>query len=195
MAYTLEIPSEYGYVVLGCGVLPMMMNMYMGGKVMNARKEYNVPYPNCYGTFDDGIKKFSFSSLFSSFFSTDFNESLFFFSRLFLFNCVCVCLATPGYHKKADEFNRVQRGHMNYSENLLGYTVMSFVGGFKHPIIIAVGGVLYSFGSLLYLTGYSDTSIDVTNARYKKGGAIKWIGFFASFYSSVSMAGTIIGWW
>mmetsp|Transcript_19582 Transcript_19582/g.24884 ORF Transcript_19582/g.24884 Transcript_19582/m.24884 type:complete len:152 (-) Transcript_19582:191-646(-) len=151
MAYTLEIPSEYGYVVLGCGVLPMMMNMYMGGKVMNARKEYDVPYPNCY--------------------------------------------ATPGYHKKADEFNRVQRGHMNYSENLLGYTVVSFVGGFKHPIIIAVGGVLHSLGSLLYLTGYSDTSIDVTNARYKKGGAIKWIGFFASFYSSVSMAGTIIGWW
>mmetsp|Transcript_16904 Transcript_16904/g.23178 ORF Transcript_16904/g.23178 Transcript_16904/m.23178 type:complete len:148 (-) Transcript_16904:155-598(-) len=147
----MEVPSEYGYVILCCGVLPTIMGMHMGGYVMKARKEYDVQYPNCYGT--------------------------------------------PGYHKKADEFNRVQRGHMNYTENLLGYTVMAFTGGLKYPIVVAVGGVLYSFGSLLYLKGYSDTALDVKMARYKKGGAIKWIGFFSSFYASVSMAGSMIGWW
>ena len=26
--------------------------------------------------------------------------------------------ATPGYHKNADEFNRVQRGHMNMLETI-----------------------------------------------------------------------------
>lgn len=103
--------------------------------------------------------------------------------------------ATPGYHKKADEFNRVQRGHQNYIENITGFTAMSLLGGLKHPISVAVGGVLYCLGSVFYQKGYSDLSLDVKMARYKKGGGIKWIGFFVSLYSSVALAGNMVGWW
>eukprot|EP00569_Conticribra_weissflogii_P005572 CAMPEP_0171349110 /NCGR_PEP_ID=MMETSP0878-20121228/32778_1 /TAXON_ID=67004 /ORGANISM="Thalassiosira weissflogii, Strain CCMP1336" /LENGTH=150 /DNA_ID=CAMNT_0011853659 /DNA_START=52 /DNA_END=504 /DNA_ORIENTATION=- len=98
------------------------------------------------------------------------------------------CYAVPKYHDHADEFNRVQRGHQNYLENIGGYTIMTLIGGLKHPISCAVGSVLYCVGSALYLKGYADTSLDVKMARYKKGAGIKWIGFFVSFYSTCAYA-------
>mmetsp|Transcript_13727 Transcript_13727/g.13893 ORF Transcript_13727/g.13893 Transcript_13727/m.13893 type:complete len:87 (+) Transcript_13727:78-338(+) len=83
----LDVPAEYGYAIIGCVVIPTMAGMHMGGPVMKARKECDVPYPNCY--------------------------------------------ATPGYHKRADEFNRVQRGHQNYYEGLTSYMAMALIGGLK----------------------------------------------------------------
>lgn len=41
---------------------------------------------------------------------------------------------------------------------------------------------------MLIPQGYIDTSLDVKMARYKKGGALKWIGVFASFFSTISLA-------
>eukprot|EP00559_Dactyliosolen_fragilissimus_P006595 CAMPEP_0184862902 /NCGR_PEP_ID=MMETSP0580-20130426/8142_1 /TAXON_ID=1118495 /ORGANISM="Dactyliosolen fragilissimus" /LENGTH=129 /DNA_ID=CAMNT_0027360921 /DNA_START=43 /DNA_END=429 /DNA_ORIENTATION=+ len=84
------------------------------------------------------------------------------------------CYGVPGFHKKADEFNRVQRGHQNYLENVHDYQLMTLIGGLKHPIACAVGTVLFCIGSNLYMTGYADLTLDVKTARYKKGGAIKW---------------------
>lgn len=100
----------------------------------------------------------------------------------------------PGYHKKADEFNRVQRGHQNVYEHITSFTVMSLIGGLKHPIMCAVGGVCYSMGIYLYQAGYSDNSADVKNARHGKGGLIKYIGIFGSLGSCVSVAATMCGW-
>mmetsp|Transcript_18485 Transcript_18485/g.27040 ORF Transcript_18485/g.27040 Transcript_18485/m.27040 type:complete len:155 (-) Transcript_18485:368-832(-) len=151
MTFSMEVPNSYGYVILGSVIAPMVTGLYMGGPVMKARKEYNVPYPNCY--------------------------------------------ATPGYHKKADEFNRVQRGHQNYFEGITSYTAMAVIGGLKHPLICSVGGIFFCLGSIFYQKGYADLSLDVKMARYKKGGAIKWIGFFGAMGSCVSLAGSMIGWW
>lgn len=68
MSLTISVPAQYGYTVLSTCVFSLfIVPVYMGGPVMNARKEFNVQYPNLY--------------------------------------------ATPGVHKQADEFNRVQRGH------------------------------------------------------------------------------------
>ena len=103
--------------------------------------------------------------------------------------------AVPGFHKEADEFNRVQRGHQNYLELAPGYTVMSLIGGLENPISVAVGGVLYAVGSMLYMHGYADLSLDVKMARYKKGAHIKWIGFFTSLVTSVKMGGKMCNWW
>lgn len=89
----------------------------------------------------------------------------------------------------------MQRGHQNYLETLTGYTAMSLIGGLKHPITVAVGGVVFCVGSILYQVGYADLKLDVKTARYKKGAAIKWIGFFSSMGASISLAGNIIGWW
>eukprot|EP00521_Asterionellopsis_glacialis_P000157 CAMPEP_0195256132 /NCGR_PEP_ID=MMETSP0706-20130129/6052_1 /TAXON_ID=33640 /ORGANISM="Asterionellopsis glacialis, Strain CCMP134" /LENGTH=147 /DNA_ID=CAMNT_0040309113 /DNA_START=17 /DNA_END=460 /DNA_ORIENTATION=+ len=147
----MEIPSAYGYVVLSCGVLPTIVNMYMAGKIMKARDEFDVKYPNLY--------------------------------------------ATPGFHKKADEFNRVQRGHQSYVENLTNYVTMSLLGGLQHPLAVAFGGVCYAVGSILYMSGYSDTALDVSKARHLKGGPIKYIGFFTSLISSVKFGGAVAGLW
>merc|ERR1712232_938994 len=92
--------------------------------------------------------------------------------------------ATPGYHKNADDFNRYQRGHQNYIENIGSYVTLAMLGGLKYPLANAVGSVFYMAGSVLYLKGYVDTSLEVNTARYKKGGAVKYIGFFISLYST-----------
>ena len=103
--------------------------------------------------------------------------------------------ATPGYHKQADEFNRVQRGHQNMFETLPGFTVMNLLGGLKHPIACSIFACLYGAGNILYLKGYSDKSLDVKDARYKKGGAIKFIGYFGSLGSTISLCAQLFGWW
>lgn len=104
------------------------------------------------------------------------------------------CYATPGFHKKADEFNRCQRGHQSFFENLPFVTVMCLVGGLKHPITATLGGVFFSVGSIFYQMGYADTSLDVKMARYKKGGGLKWVGLFVSMFAMFSAVGTMNGW-
>ena len=103
--------------------------------------------------------------------------------------------ATPGYHKQADEFNRVQRGHQNSFELMTTFTITSLLGGLKYPIACSLYGVFFSLGNVLYLKGYADTSFDVQTARYKKGGIIRIIGLLASIGSTVSLAGSLNGWW
>lgn len=129
----------------------LIYSFWMSGRVMKARKEFNVLYPNLY--------------------------------------------ATPGYHKEADAFNRVQRGHQNSLELITSFTVTSLLGGLKYPIACSVYGVFFSLGNCLYLAGYSDTSLDVKTARYKKGGILRIIGMMASVGSTISLAGSMNGWW
>lgn len=103
--------------------------------------------------------------------------------------------ATPGFHKQADEFNRVQRGHQNMLESWTSFTAASLLGGLKYPIAVSVFGILYGIGNILYLVGYSDTKLDVTTARYKKGGALKFVGFLGAVGSCISLAGSLNAWW
>mmetsp|Transcript_10140 Transcript_10140/g.28775 ORF Transcript_10140/g.28775 Transcript_10140/m.28775 type:complete len:151 (+) Transcript_10140:117-569(+) len=140
----IEVPAQYGWVVLGAGIGTLFTGFNLSGAVMKARTQYNVQYPNLY--------------------------------------------AVPGYHKNADEFNRVQRGHQNYLEGLGSYVTLALIGGLKYPIANAIGSVCFCVGSVLYMKGYSDTSLDVTTARYKKGGIIKWVGVLISLVSTGSFA-------
>jgi glutathione S-transferase len=103
--------------------------------------------------------------------------------------------ATPGYHKEADAFNRVQRGHQNMFESLSSMQTMSLLGGLKHPKVAAVGFCLYLAGCYFYMVGYSDMSLDVKTARYKRGGGLKWLGILACMYTSTSLAGSMLRWW
>jgi glutathione S-transferase len=149
--FSVNVPSDYGYVVLAVGVGSFIVPTLMGGAVMKARKEFDVQYPNLY--------------------------------------------ATPGYHKKADEFNRIQRGHQNMFESLSSVSIMTLLGGIQYPRINAGGYVLYLLGSHFYLKGYADTTLDVKMARYQRGGGIKWIGVLCSLVSTVSLGGSMLGWW
>lgn len=98
----------------------------------------------------------------------------------------------PRVHDKADEFNRVQRGHQNYLEGCDSYAIMTLLGGLKHPIACAAGSVCFCVGSVLYLKGYADASLDVKTARYKKGAGIKWIGFLTSLVCTAKFGYTLI---
>ena len=103
--------------------------------------------------------------------------------------------ATPGYHKQADDFNRLQRGHQSLYEVLTSFTVLALVGGIKHPITTSIAGVLFCLGNVLFLMGYADTSLAIESARYKKGGILKHVGMLLVLGTSISFFGSIIGWW
>jgi glutathione S-transferase len=103
--------------------------------------------------------------------------------------------ATPGYHKEADAFNRIQRGHQNMFESLTAFAMMNLIGGLKYPSACSVYALLYSTGCILYQLGYGDTSLDVKTARYKKGGAIKLVGFFGAMGATVSLCADLCKWW
>ena len=110
-------------------------------------------------------------------------------------NCAhisCTFPAVPKYHKHADEFNRVQRGHQNYLEGSDSYMIMTLLGGLKYPLVCAAGSLFFCAGSVLYQKGYADASLDAKTARYKKGGGIKWIGWMASFVSTISLGVSLI---
>ena len=47
--------------------------------------------------------------------------------------------AVPGYHKDCDAFNRIQRGHQNFLENLGTYVTLTLLGGLKYPLTCAIG--------------------------------------------------------
>ena len=50
----IDIPAEFGYVILG-QIAAVFTLQYLGGKVMAARKKYQVTYPDMYST--DPTKK------------------------------------------------------------------------------------------------------------------------------------------
>jgi glutathione S-transferase len=103
--------------------------------------------------------------------------------------------ASPGYHKQADEFNRVQRGHQNMLESWTTFTAVSLLGGLKYPIAVSIYGILYSVGNILFQVGYADTTLDVKMARYKKGGGLKYVGLLGSLGACISLAGSLNKWW
>jgi glutathione S-transferase len=149
--FSINVPSDYGYVVLIVGVGSFVVPTIMGSAVMKARKEFDVQYPNLY--------------------------------------------ATPGHHKMADDFNRVQRGHQAIFESLTSVSIMSLLGGLKYPRLNAAGYGLYLLGSHYFLKGYADRTLDVKMARYQRGGGIKWIGVLVSMFSTISFGGSMLGWW
>ena len=73
--------------------------------------------------------------------------------------------ATPGHHKNADAFNRVQRGHQALFEQLPFLQLSSLVGGLAYPLANAAGFNVFLLGSYLYQIGYEDVKLDVKTAR------------------------------
>lgn len=55
-----------------------------------------------------------------------------------------------------------------------------------------IAALFYYAGAMFYQKGYIDVTLDVGTARYKKGGAIKWIGFMTSFFSTCALAFSMI---
>eukprot|EP00964_Phaeocystis_antarctica_P065305 scaffold39376_cov75-Phaeocystis_antarctica.AAC.3 len=90
----------------------------------------------------------------------------------------------PGVHDKADDFNRVQRGHQNMFETMSGVMSMVLVAGLKHPLVASSCAVAYCIGNYFYLSGYADSSKDVAGARYTNPlAALKILGMFGSFFT------------
>ena len=103
--------------------------------------------------------------------------------------------ATPGFHKEADAFNRVQRGHQAMFETETVTLIASLVAGLQYPIAASFCNLMFYLGSFLYLIGYADTSLNVATARFKRGGGLKWIGVIGSCGMAINVAGKMLGWW
>ena len=104
--------------------------------------------------------------------------------------------ATPVYHKEADAFNRVQRGHQAVLvESLPSFTISALVAGVCYPITMSITGIAWSIGAYLFQLGYADKNLDVKMARYKKGGMIFRLANAVAFGACVRMGGKLCGWW
>lgn len=141
MTAAIEVPDEYGYVILAAIFGHLLTNFYLTGRVVAGREALKVEYPNLY--------------------------------------------ATPGYHKEADAFNRIQRGHQNFLETLPLFIFLALLGGLQYPRVVAGACGVHCVGSILYQAGYADTKLDVKTARFKKGGGLKYAGFLAVLVSAV----------
>ena len=98
--------------------------------------------------------------------------------------------ATPGYHKDADAFNRVQRGHQAVLvESLPSFTLSALVAGVCYPVTMSITGLAWSVGAYLFQLGYADTSLDVKMARYKKGGMVFRLANAVAFGASTKCNG------
>lgn len=173
---SLAVPDNYGYVVLGNIVVPFFTNFFLGGIVRALACLVACVDNSC----SHALRRLTPAHL--------TNTKRHVLSYLIIIDSQVMkarkdydvpypnLYATPGFHKQADVFNRVQRGHQAIFEHLVGVTAMGLIGGLKHPIVSALSGVFYCAGSYFYLVGYADTKLDVATARYKKGGVLKIIG-------------------
>lgn len=103
--------------------------------------------------------------------------------------------ATPGLHKEADAFNRYQRGHQAILESLSPYIILSLIGGLQYPITVTIFNIIHIIGCILFQIGYGDTTLDVKDARYQKGGSIKWLSMFGVMYCTIIYSGKCNQWW
>eukprot|EP00934_Nitzschia_sp_Nitz4_P009173 Nitzschia sp. Nitz4//scaffold3_size479765//381888//382343//NITZ4_000163-RA/size479765-processed-gene-1.488-mRNA-1//1//CDS//3329550947//9163//frame0 len=145
----IDVPPQYGWVILGAGIGSVFTNFYLSSGVMSARTKYDVQFPHLY--------------------------------------------AVPGFHKNVEEFNRVQRSHQNFLEGLSQYVTLALIGGLKYPVTVAIASAVWCAGSILYQMGYTDASVDVKVARYKKGGPVlKLLALAVCAYASGAEAFDLI---
>lgn len=50
MVLTLDVPDLYPLVMFSASVVPFVTSTVLGGKVMGARKQFEVPLPNLYAS-------------------------------------------------------------------------------------------------------------------------------------------------
>ncbi|WOL02582.1 microsomal glutathione S-transferase 3 [Canna indica] len=142
MGVTLEIPAEYGYVVVVL-VLYIFFNIWMAFQVGKARREYKVFYPTLYAVESEN-------------------------KDAKLFNCVQVLFIPQLNDWKLPSVARSdalkyfifccwlwQRGHQNSLESMPVFFTTLLVGGLQHPVIAAGLGALYTVARFFYFKGYS----------------------------------------
>lgn len=109
--------------------------------------------------------------------------------------------ASPGYHKHAEAYNRLLRGHQNTLESLGTFAFANLIGGLRHPIACTMCSVFYIAESYLYLgcilclSEYIDKREADGMERFVAGWGAKGIGFFGSICATVSVAASMLGWW
>lgn len=60
-----------------------------------------------------------------------------------------------GDSESAVAFNSVQRGHQQAFETYTSFAVLSLIGGLRHPVSVAVAGIMWGVGRLRYAAGYA----------------------------------------
>jgi len=86
-----------------------------------------------------------------------------------------------GESDKAKIFNCVQRAHQNTLENYAPTMMCLLLGGIQHPIISAVGGMVWNLGRVVYAQGYSSG-----DPKKRMRGAFGYFGLFALYGCTIS---------
>ncbi|XP_004503076.1 uncharacterized protein [Cicer arietinum] len=93
--------------------------------------------------------------------------------------------ASESENKDAKLFNCVQRGHQNSLETMPIFFMLMILGGFKHPSICAVLGIVYTVARYFYFTGY---------ATGEPKNRIKLGGFFMPALLGLMLCTLSCGW-
>lgn len=91
--------------------------------------------------------------------------------------------AAPERAKAMDKFNRAQRGHQNFNENITLAIAAMLISGLKYPTATAVLGAIWSSNRVLYGIGYTNGG---EKGRY--WGAAWMLAHYALFILSAKTA-------
>ena len=64
-------------------------------------------------------------------------------------------LYAEGFSEEAKHFNCVQRAHQHAIETHASFVVLSVIGGWGHPLLVSLSGLLWIFARLDWAWGYS----------------------------------------
>jgi glutathione S-transferase len=80
-----------------------------------------------------------------------------------------------------NKFNCYQRSHQNFSENYASVMIGMILGGLKHPVVAAVGGLVWLVGRVVYALGYQ-----TGNPKLRARGFFGYFGLLAILITMIS---------
>lgn len=102
-------------------------------------------------------------------------------------------LYAEGLTPLAKEYNCVQRGHHGALENLPAFLVLSAAGGLKHPVGVALSGLVWAIARWKWAEGYATGEPKNRYARSGNWGFHVWTALMFVMSASVSTAISITG--
>eukprot|EP00808_Paulinella_micropora_P003163 g58961.t1 len=177
-AVTLELSSDYGYVMMVAGVL-YMENLLIGGKVMGVRKKLFGPEGKLatnkeFNEMQEQHKKAVGSPLILGYPDMGCGKH-------------SMLLAYEDWL----EFNNVQRGHYNLVESMATTMATLLLAGIQYPRVASGFGLTFAVGRWLYAAGYAKGGAKGREIGALLGGLTGLANCGLTFYSGAKMAGVL----
>ena len=99
-------------------------------------------------------------------------------------------LYAEGFSEEAKNFNCVQRAHQQALETHASFVALSIIGGWGHPLLVSLSGLLWIFARLDWAWGYSTG--DPQNRYGGKFGFHIWSSLLLIVAAAVSTGVTLL---